>query len=164
MHPMVILNTSPLQYLHQLGLLDVLESLFSRIYVPAEVVEELDGGKLEGVHLPDLQDLEFIKILPPQPISAIKLARDLGNGETAVILHGLENPGCLIVLDDLLARRTARSLGVKLTGTAGILITAKRKGVIQEIKPYLDQLAQLGFYLAPSHKSLILEKAGEQPS
>lgn len=162
MHPMVILNTSPIQYLYQLGLLELLERLFAEAYVPAEVVEELGNGKLEGVHLPDLQGFDFIKTLSPQPVSAIKLSRDLGSGETAVILHGLENPGCLIVLDDLLARRTARSLGLKLTGTAGILIAAKRKGLIQEIKPYLDQLPQFGFYLAPSHKSLILEKAGEQ--
>jgi predicted nucleic acid-binding protein len=65
-------------------------------------------------------------------------------------------------LDDLLARSVARGLGVKLTGTAGILINAKMKGLIEAISPYLDQLERLGFHLAPEHKSLILKKAGEE--
>ncbi|MEA3417706.1 MAG: DUF3368 domain-containing protein [Thermodesulfobacteriota bacterium] len=51
---------------------------------------------------------------------------------------------------------------MKLTGTAGILINAKMKGLIEAISPYLDQLEHLGFHLAPEHKSLILKKAGEE--
>lgn len=161
MHRKVIINTSPLQYLHQLGLIGILETLYSKIYIPFEVVEELDNGRAEGIDLPDLKDLRFVEILEAKPVHAIKLSRDLGKGETAVILHGLEHPECLIVLDDLLARRTARGLGVRLTGTAGILIAAKEKGLVDAIRPHLDRLAEIGFYLSPAHKMLILKKAGE---
>ena len=106
--------------------------------------------------------MDFIEIMEPKAIFFSKLVRDLGKGETAVILLGLENPGSLVILDDLLARSVARGLGVKLTGTAGILINAKMKGLIETISPHLDQLEYLGFHLAPEHKSLILKKAGEE--
>ena len=158
----VFLNTSPIQYIHQLGLIRIVKELFGKVYVPAEVHEELNRGREEGIELPNLEVMDFIEIMEPKAISFSKLVRDLGKGETAVILLGLENPGSLVILDDLLARSVARGLGVKLTGTAGILINAKMKGLIKVISPYLDQLEHLGFHLAPEHKSLILKKAGEE--
>ena len=158
----VFLNTSPIQYIHQLGLIRIIKELFGKVYVPAEVHEELNRGREEGIELPNLERMDFIEIMEPKAISFSKLVRDLGKGETAVILLGLENPGSLVILDDLLARSVARGLGVKLTGTAGILISAKMKGLIEAIRPYLDQLEHLGFHLAPEHKSFILKKACEK--
>jgi len=158
----VFLNTSPIQYIHQLGLIRIVKELFGKVYVPAEVCQELNRGREEGIELPNLEGMDFIEIMEPKAISFSKLVRDLGKGETAVILLGLENPGSLVILDDLLARSVARGLGVKLTGTAGILINAKMQGLIEAISPYLDQLEHLGFHLAPEHKSLILKKAGEE--
>ena len=64
--------------------------------------------------------------------------------------------------DDIQIVSFFQRIGVKLTGTAGILINAKMKGLIEAISPYLDQLEDLGFHLAPEHKSLILKKAGEE--
>jgi len=158
----VFLNTSPIQYIHQLGLIRIIKELFGKVYVPAEVYQELNRGREEGIELPNLEGMDFIEIMEPKAISFSKLVRDLGKGETAVILLGLENPGSLVILDDLLARSVARGLGVKLAGTAGILINAKMKGLIEAISPYLDQLEHLGFHLAPEHKSLILKKACEK--
>ena len=158
----VFLNTSPIQYIHQLGLIHIIKELFGRVYVPAEVHEELNSGRKEGVELPNLEGMDFIKIIEPKVSSFSELVRDLGKGETAVILLGLENPGSLVILDDLLARRVAKSLGVKLTGTAGVLINAKMKGLVDDISPYLDKLEHFGFHLAHEHKSLILKKAGEE--
>ena len=135
--------------------------MFGKAYVPAEVDEELRKGREEGIELPDLEEVDFIEVIEARETPLTKLVRDLGKGETAVILLGLENPNSLLVLDDYLARRVARELGVKVTGTAGILISAKQEGLIEAVKPYLDKLEDLGFYLAPKHKSLILEEAGE---
>jgi len=161
MSRMVLLNSSPLQYLHQLGLIDILKQLFGNICVPAEVQEELSRGIEEGIDLPRLQRIGFINVLELKETILGQLVRDLGKGETAVILYGLENPGSLIVLDDLLARRVARGLGVHLTGTAGLLISAKMKGILETVKPHLDELEHLGFRLAREHRSIILKKAGE---
>lgn len=161
MHNMVLLNTSPLQYLHQIGVFDLIRQLYGKIYIPEEVVQEIDDGRKDGVELPDIRQLYFANILQPKMNTLSRLVRDLGKGETAVILQALENPASLVVLDDLLARRVARELGIKITGTAGILINGKRKGFIEAIGPLLGKLEHVGFYLAPAHRSLILKKAGE---
>lgn len=159
---MVIVNTSPIQYLHQLGLIGILNSLYEKIHLPEEVLQELGQGKLEGIDLPDISRLNFVEVLNQKETAFSQLVRDLDKGETAVILNGLENPGSLVVLDDLLARRVSIELGLYLTGTAGILICAKLQGLIDKVAPYLDRLGQLGFYLAPEHKSHILKRAKEK--
>lgn len=159
--PETVFNTSPVQYLYQLGLIDCLHSLYGKIYIPEEVISEIERGKEEGIELPEIQQLSFVEKLNSKTMSFSQLVRDLGKGETAVILHGLETPGSIVVLDDLLARKIAIELGLKLTGTAGILIAAKSNGLIDKVYPYLDKMERLGFYLAPEHKSLILQKANE---
>ncbi len=158
---MVIINTSPIQYLHQLGLISILNSLYGKVHLPEEVSEEIEQGKLEGINLPDINSLEFVNILPKQGSAFNRLVRDLDKGETAVILNSLVNPGSLVVIDDFLARKVSMELNLNLTGTAGILIAAKLKGLIDSVGPYLDRLNQLGFYLAPVHRLHILRKAEE---
>ncbi len=48
---MVIINTSPIQYLHQLGLINILNSLYGKVHLPEEVSEEIEQGKLESIGL-----------------------------------------------------------------------------------------------------------------
>ena len=158
---MILFNTSPIQYLHQLGLLGTLHTLYNKIYLPEEVVQELETGKKEGVDLPKLNELSFAKQLESRFSKFSLIVRDLGNGETSVILHGLENPGSVVVLDDLVARKVAIELKLAVTGTAGVLIVAKERGLITEVSPYLNQLKNLGFHLSPTHKASILKKASE---
>lgn len=157
----VFLDTSVIQYLYQLRLLRILRDLFGIVYVPREVEEELEKGRQEGIELPDLEETDFVEVVEVKAMSLTKLVRDLGRGETAVILLGLENPDSLVVLDDDLARKVARELGVRVTGTVGVLINAKGRGIIKAVRPYLDRLEDLGFYLAPEHRFLILREAGE---
>ncbi len=111
--------------------------------------------------MPAIDNLNFVDVLKEKSPSSKRLVRDLGEGETAVLLNGLENSGSLVVLDDFLARKVATELELNLTGTAGILITAKLKGLLHSVGPSLDRLGQLGFYLALAHKHQILKSAGE---
>lgn len=59
--PEVVCNTSPLQYLHQIGALDVLPALYGRILVPLAVVEEIAAGRQAGANLPDLAALDWLE-------------------------------------------------------------------------------------------------------
>jgi uncharacterized protein len=52
--PEVIVDTSPLQYLHQLGLLDLLPYFYEEILIPESVVQEIAAGRALGVALPEL--------------------------------------------------------------------------------------------------------------
>jgi uncharacterized protein len=73
----------------------------------------------------------------------------------------LESPGAIVILDDNLARFVAQTIGIKVTGTLGILRDAKRAGIIPTVSPLLDQLQGLGFRLAPHTKLAILRQTGE---
>ena len=69
----------------------------------------------------------------------------------------------LLILDDLLARQVAGILGLNLVGTLGVLLEARHKAVLPEIKPCLDELVDLaGFRLSEELYARVLREAGEQ--
>ena len=157
----VIVNTSPLQYLYQVGQLDLFPKLFGRIVVPDAVAAELDAGRRGGVSLPEPDSLEWIELRSPaSPVGGL-LSWDLGASESAVLSLALEHPGSWVVLDDKLARQAALHLNLPLLGTAGILIRAKHAGHLHRVRPVLDQFAALGFRLTPETVRDILDLAGE---
>jgi uncharacterized protein len=66
-----------------------------------------------------------------------------------------------VILDDGLARRFAETLNIRLTGTVGLLLDAKRAGLVPAVEPLLDQLQSLRFRLAPGTRKALLRLAGE---
>jgi predicted nucleic acid-binding protein len=160
--PEVVSNTSPLQYLHQLGLLDLLPRLVGRIIVPEAVVEELEAGRALGHDLPEVASLDWVNARTPAP-SQQAFSPDLGRGETDVLRLALESPAgeVTVLLDDMRAREAAERHGLKFTGTLGVLLEAKRVGLLPEVKPHLDRLDELGFRLARLTRAAVLKLAGE---
>ncbi len=157
----IICNTSPLQYLHQLGLLDAVRSIVGRLTVPPAVVAELEEGRTRGVDLPDLHKLDWVLVRAPKSRTLVPLVTDLGPGETEVLMLALEAPEATVVLDDALVRQFAEMLGLRLTGTLGLLLDAKDAGLVPALSPVLDQLQALRFRLAPHTRAAVLKLAGE---
>lgn len=160
--PKLICNTSPLQYLHQLGLLELLPALADDIIVPEAVVRELKVGSTMGVAVPNIRELPWLNVKRPTHALVLPLITDLGRGEIEVLALGLEYPNTTLVLDDKLARNVALNLQLQITGTLGILLDAKASGLIVVVKPFLDELNALGFRLADETRSLILRLAHER--
>lgn len=73
----------------------------------------------------------------------------------------LESSDPIVVLDDALARRLAETLKLRLTGTVGLLLDAKRAGHIETVSPWLDRLQALRFRLSPQTRAAVLRLAGE---
>ena len=159
--PEAICDTSVLQYLHQLGKLDLLHQLIGRVIVPPAVVDELAVGRERGLNLPDPERINWIEVRSPSSAPALPLVTDLGAGETEALALALEQPGTPVLLDDGLARRTARRLGVPLTGTLGLLLDAKKAGHVPAVAPLLDQLQALGFRLDTNTRRFVLDLAAE---
>lgn len=93
----VVVNTSPLLYLYQVGCLELLQNLYTRILTPPAVIQELAVGKNQGINVPDINAIEWISITPVKSISLILAVIDLGQGEAEVLALGLENPGSLLI-------------------------------------------------------------------
>lgn len=86
---------------------------------------------------------------------------DLGPGETEVLALALETKDAIAVLDDALARQVAEALKLPLIGTLGLLLNAKRVGLIPAVCPLIEQLDALGFRLASHTRAAVLRMAGE---
>ncbi|HUG90925.1 MAG TPA: hypothetical protein VML55_08835, partial [Planctomycetaceae bacterium] len=127
--PDVIVNASPLQYLHQIQQLDLLRAMYGRVIVPQGVRREIAIGVARGVDLPALDSLAWVATEIPDPHVLAGVPSALGTGEREVIALALERGG-LAVLDDRAARVSAAMLGVVLTGTLGILVKAKLSGLL----------------------------------
>ena len=154
----VVADTSPLQYLYQLGLLDLLPRLFGSVLVPKAVVRELAVGRAQGGDLPDPAGLEWAVV------QSVEISPELdafGQGEREALSLALNRPGTLAILDDRAARRAAQDLGVSMTGTAGVLLRAKKASLVEEVSPLLERLALTGFRLDAVTRRELLELAGE---
>lgn len=160
--PEVISNTSPLQYLHQLGLLELLPQLVGRVTVPQAVVEELGAGRTLGYDLPDVTALGWVTVRAPIPPLRV-FSPDLGRGETEVLRLALEYPvgDAIGILDDMKAREAAIQFGMRFTGTLGVLLAGKRAGLLSEVGAHLDGLDVLGFRVAKKTRLAVLRLAGE---
>ncbi len=158
-----VVNTSPLQYLHQVGRLSLLPALLGHVLVPPAVVSELSAGRALGVDLPDLSSLAWVAVRPPAQASGLPPSLRLGPGEVEVIALALECGDAVAILDDRLARQAALSLGLRITGTLGLLLDAKHAGLIPAVAPLFDALQALGFRLAPRSRAALLKLAGESP-
>lgn len=161
MPDVVIVNTSPLFYLHRLGCLNILEKLYGEIVIPGAVVDELNEGKKVGEDVPEITNYKWIKVKDVTIPAFIKIISDLGQGEAEVLALACEEKEPLVIIDDEIARKIAKLQGIKLTGTAGVLLKAKTNNYIPEIKPVLEKLREVGFYLSDRVIAEVLKISGE---
>ena len=157
----VICNTSPLQYLHQADLLHLLPALFGSVQVPSAVAGELADGRRRGFRLPELEELPWVTVRSVRDRKLLPLVKGLGNGEKEVLALGLEAPDHLLVLDDHDARRHAIAVGLEITGTLGVLLLSKERGLLDSVQPVLDRLQALQFRLGTATRRVVLDLANE---
>ncbi|MFM7181980.1 MAG: DUF3368 domain-containing protein [Verrucomicrobiales bacterium] len=158
--PEVVCNTSPLQYMHQIALLEKLPQIYGRILVPQAVEHEIRAGRQAGVNLPDLASLDWLEVREVAPTSW-PVPRDIHRGESEVIALARLSGNAKLILDDLAARRHAKLLGLKVTGTLWVLLKAKEKGFIDQLRPHVESLVLAGFRLADSTRDDFFRMAGE---
>lgn len=147
-------NASPLIALAQLDLLQVLAPLFADLVIPPAVAREIAPTVIRPAWLRQ-------QVLG-RTIDGRISAAQLGAGETEAIGLALELGTHVVALDDRRARRLARTLGLKIVGTAGLLLDAKQDGLIAAVKPSLDALLRVGFFVGPAIVADILTEAGEE--
>jgi len=156
----VVCDTSACFYLHRIGRLELLKALFERTCVPEGVYHELLRGRELGFDAPDLREHPWMEIRPCPKVD-LALPWDLGAGELQVLALTLDSPERRAVLDDGAARQAAQHLGLCYTGTAGILLQARRQSHVKALRPLLDSLRGCGFRLGEPIYQELLRRAGE---
>ncbi|MCC6579865.1 MAG: DUF3368 domain-containing protein [Phycisphaeraceae bacterium] len=156
-----VVNASPVILLARVGRLDLLERQCARLLLPAEVAQEIRAGSSSDPARLAI-DKGWAERIPMGPPNPSVLEWGLGAGETSVITVALRQDSALAVLDDRLARTAARSHGVSVIGTLGVVLRAKRAGLIAQAAPLLTELQRSGLYIRRDLMAEALGKVGEQ--
>ena len=154
-------NTSPLLYLYRISGIQWLPRLFDEVWTPEAVKDELQAGRSKGYDVPNPDDYSWLQVVNPKSAPSEWLALDLGIGEIAAMALALENPDRVVLLDDMLARRTAQVAGLQVWGTLKVLLEAKSHGIIEKVEPYVSKLSDSGMWISSEIKERILKLAGE---
>jgi uncharacterized protein len=155
----IVCNTGPLIALTLSGHLDLLETLFSRVLVPNAVFQEIGEATSGRSGAVALHGASWLERIPDEPIFEPLLLHELGSGEAAVISLARRHNARLVLIDERRARRIAEQVyGLRVKGSAGILVAAKRAGLLPAVKPILALMARHGYHL--SHR--LIERAAAE--
>lgn len=157
----VVTNTSPLLYLFRCGQIEVLPRLYQRIVVPVSVRDELSAGRTEGFEVPDPESYAWATIESVPVPGMLGLITALGAGEAEALALALAAPTDLVLLDDGRARQMAALHKLRFTGTLGILVEAKRVGLVDRVMPLVAVIRAAGFRMNDDLASAIAVAAGE---
>jgi hypothetical protein len=157
----VISNTSPLLYLHQVHQLDLLRLLYGEVWIPHAVASELKAGAAIGISIPAIDEIVWVRPTPVRNRELIPLVTDLGPGEAETIALAIEHPDSLAIIDDQLGRRVARAAGLRFTGTLGVLLKAKRSGLISSVASVITALRGAGMWIGKDLATQVIAAAGE---
>jgi len=129
-----VVNASPLICLSRAGLADLLRQSAQTIVVPAAVAREILARGPRDLTAATLASSTWLKQVEDPAVPPGILAWDLGDGESSVLAWALAHSGARAVIDDLEARRCAESLGIPLRGTVGLILRARRAGLIDSAR------------------------------
>lgn len=155
----VIVNSSPLIVLLKSQQAQLIPQLFTEILVPSGVIAEITTKNDTASKL--LPSISWIQSVEVNMIVPEVAAWDLGKGESQVLSLALQNSEFAAIVDDRAARRCGQALGITTIGTGGLLILAKRYGLISSISPGIQALRDAGLWLSDTLVELLKQQAGE---
>jgi hypothetical protein len=155
-----IANTSPVIVLARAGCVDLLERQSTELVLPGSVVEEIVAGPASDPAR-RLVEHGWGVVASPKETPAELLEWGLGPGETAVLALARERAQATAVLDDATARACAKAIGVPVIGTLGVVVRAKRQGIVESAAEIMTAITNAGLYVDDATIRMALERIGE---
>ncbi|WP_069470945.1 DUF3368 domain-containing protein [Candidatus Marithrix sp. Canyon 246] len=155
-----VFDASPLIVLGKADLLSTISPLAETWIIPESVVKEV-SQKTDVDSL--LNKLSENSRVERQTIAIEPLVANwnLGDGESEVITLAVENSKYGVILDDLSARKCAKILNLPLIGSLGLVVKAKKEGLLEFAKPAFEKLVISGLYLDMDLIKQVLTSIGE---
>ena len=159
----VVSDTSPITNLAAIGRLDLMPRLFGSVLIPDAVAKELAACPADALGFVDLSANNWLVVTSvAHPPIATALSLDLDAGEAETIALALDVRARVVLMDERRGRRLAQRLGLNTLGVIGILVKAKRDGMIEQVKPLLDALiSEAGFWIGAGLRSRVLQEVSE---
>lgn len=141
--PAIVSDTSVLHYLTGTRQFHCLPEIFGEIIIPTAVWNEVNARKELSVYSNTAIGIDagWLKVESPHDRKAVESLRvSLGAGESEAIILAKELQPSQLLMDDLGGRIAAQKLNLAVIGTVGVLVRARKLGLIPELKPLLDEL------------------------
>jgi predicted nucleic acid-binding protein len=156
-----MIDSSPLIVLFKSQQSQLLPQLFAEILVPEAVWNEITLASKNDEAAQQLPQVDWVQKIEQITITPEVAGWDLGQGEAEVLSWTLNHPNYAAIVDDRAAKNCAKSLGIFTLGTGGVLLLAKRRGLIPNISPRLEALRNSGLWLSDTVFNLLKQQAGE---
>ena len=160
----VFTNATPLISLAKVQRLNFLEHFFTEILIPGSVYNEITQNMKFAYEADLIRSCSFLRqtsvINHTMVVSLRAAGLDLGESE-AISLAASHN-NSLLLMDERRGRQIALNLGLKTTGTLGIIVRAKQDGLNDKAKPCLNQLRREGVYISDRFYLEILTAVDER--
>ena len=162
----IVSNTSPISNLAVIGQLDLLQQVYGKIIIPQAVADEI--AKVTAIYgqAAAVPHQAWITIQSVGDLTMVEKLRskklDLGESEAIALAHELGAE--LLLIDEQLGRKITVNEGLNITGLVGVILEAKNKEFISQIKPRLDALMmQAKFRISSQLYAKVLYLADEVP-
>ena len=153
----IVSDSSPLIALAKIGKLNLLEH---EIIIPKAVFEEITRSRRAYARELYTWGKSRVSVVKnKQAVKYLELVLDRGEAEVIVLAEELKADAVLI--DDLKARKTAMLRGLTVIGTIGVLLDAKERGLVDDVKPLLDELIRKKIRISRELYNHALELAQE---
>jgi len=146
----VVADSSPLVILTKLGCFDLLNRLFPRLYISAEVHYEvvIAGAGLPGAsEVSKAEWIEVQRLRSPADLLPAQQRYGLGPGEMSTILLGKELGASPLLIDDYRARKLAQAEGLEILGSVGLLETFYLRRYLTDLQSVFRQLLTHNVYI-----------------
>ncbi len=156
-----VVNSCPLIVLGKTGKIEWLVSLCEELVVPRGVADELQKGTPDDSARKWIAGEGQARVRETGIVPDSIVEFDLDAGEMEVLAWAHSNPGFVAVVDDGAARKCAKDLGIPCIGTLGIILKAKKQGLVSKVKPVMQELVDVGLYVDRETLEEVLRRAGE---
>jgi predicted nucleic acid-binding protein len=156
-----VTNTGPLIALASIDRLDILRTLFTSVHIPQAVYDEMVEGGETRAGLEAYRQADWIVVELAGPLDPL-LGSVLDQGEAAVIALARSLGADTVLIDERKARRVARDIyGLRVMGSARLLVEAKRHGVLDSVATALQAMRAQGYWIHDAIVQYALREAGE---
>ena len=158
----IVVNTSPWIALAICGQIILLKMLYQEVYIPLSVKEEITAGGKDSTGVNELKIYPWLKIEKVSDVDKVKLLYELDQGEAEVIVLAKEKGIKQVLIDEKVARLQAKVFGLDVIGTLGLLLKAKKEGLLGSIRPLICKLIDNGIWIKDEIVEGIIKEAGEE--
>ncbi len=153
----VVADSSPLIAMGRIGQLEILHAVLGTLLIPDAVWQEVVAAASGKPGSSEIAAAAWIERRTVSDSALVNLLKhDLGPGEAEAIVLARETGADFVLMDERLGRSAAQNLGLKVVGLIGVLIEARKQGLLPDAVETMERLSnEAGFWISAELRKLV---------